>query len=825
MRRMASTGRNHAPRSAPLPLHQGGAARSIANEASAVPPDRTRRRPSRPLNHDSLSMLLIAAATLAAAPQIGVASEAAPTSSASLHPADAAFYAAIPDMQAVIAAYPKSALARLLADPELHQAVGDVMNPTGTDEPADPVAPLGLLMDQYAGMVASGDFPPVLELGAGLKSVSFSFAVPNGDIWGMINELNGLDYDARDAFVGESIGLRLVMDFVDQESCARAAETLSGLMGDSPPWNTELQSRGISGGSTAVTAWSFVPTSDEHYMDPMQESMTLVAGGSRMAFIAGNVDLGAFVPQMLASADPSAAEMLVTEGRAALGAAPGTTIMEAHFRPFIVQMLLDEEPMVVPALDILEGLVGPAASMAIRGGYWRISFDDESGQFVTQGVHPKAEAGPLSGLLGASVVREDALTLAHPDAMATTITSMDKSVLRSLVQSIADENDPDAFDELEAEYGFRPDRDLIDNLGGALGYSLAEIKSLVAAPNLMFAVQLEDAEAFKAGMDGLFRMISEEGDGLEISRREYKRISTLYEISIADLIGDAAEIPGVPIDLRTFIRPTIAVVDDRAVLTMTAGYAKKEVRRIQKLQDSDGAEPELHAGIAGLAASTDGATALTHANWGALIAGLYNTGKALAPMIAGAAGGDLPFDPTALPSADLITRYFRPTQRVVRFEGDAVVHEVRSSFGPETTLTPFLGVFGVGTMTVRPAPVAIEAAPDIAPAPSADHDHEGGLTAVVDMPEAVKTDQALVQVDVALTIYRLDHKAYPADLAALLKGDPDTGEPYIDGGVPKDAWGNELVYVVDAEKGTYQLRSKGPNGVDDKGAGDDIVME
>lgn len=181
---MAATGRNHAPRTAPVPPPNGGAARSVMNKVPAAPTGQPRGTPSRPLNHDSLSMLLIAAATLAAAPQIGVASEAAPASSASLHPADAAFYAAIPDMQAVIAAYPKSAFARLLADPELHQAVGDVMNPTGTDEPAAPIAPLDLLMGQYAGMVASGDLPPILEIGAGLKSVSFSFDVPEGDIWG-----------------------------------------------------------------------------------------------------------------------------------------------------------------------------------------------------------------------------------------------------------------------------------------------------------------------------------------------------------------------------------------------------------------------------------------------------------------------------------------------------------------------------------------------------------------------------------------------------------------------------------------------------------------
>lgn len=773
-------------------------------------------------------MLLLAAATLAAAPQIGVTSEATQTGSASLHPADTAFYAAVPDMQAVIAAYPKSAVARLLADPELHQAIGDVMNPTGTEEHAAPVAPLDLLMAQYADMVSGGDFPPILELGAGIKSVSFSLQVPDGDIWAMMTELNQLDYEERDAFVGSSIGLRFVADFVDVESCTAASEVLSGLMGENPPWNTELQSRGLVGGTTAATAWSYVATSDENYMDPIQETMTMIAAGTRMAIIAGSVDPESFAGQMIASADPASADALVADGRATLGAAPGTTIIEAHFNSFVIPALLDEEPMALPALDIVEGLVGPAASMAIRGGYWRVSFDDESGQFVTQGVHPRTDAGSLSGLLGASVVTDDALTLAHPDAMATTVTTLDKSVLRSLIQKLADENDPEMFDRLKETYGFRPDEDLVDNLGGALGYSLAEIKSLVAAPNLMFAVELEDAEAFRAGMDGLFRMISEEGDGLEISRREYKRISTLYELSIADLIGDAAEIPGVPIDLRTFIRPTIAVVDDRAVLTMTAGYAKKEVRRIQKLQETDGAERELHAGIASLAGATEGATALTHANWAELIAGLYNTGKALAPMIAGAAGGDLPFDPSALPSSDIITRYFKPTQRVVRFKGDQVVHEVHSSFGPEATLTPFAGVMGIGTMTAGPAPVAIEAVPaevdQAAPVPDHDHDQAGGVSVGGDQAR-MQTELSLTQVDVALTIYRLDQGSYPADLSSLTQARPGGKEPYIDGAIPTDNWDNELVYVLDAEGGGYSLRSMGPNGVDDGGAGDDITVD
>jgi hypothetical protein len=40
--------------------------------------------------------------------------------------------------------------------------------------------------------------------------------------------------------------------------------------------------------------------------------------------------------------------------------------------------------------------------------------------------------------------------------------------------------------------------------------------------------------------------------------------------------------------------------------------------------------------------------------------------------------------------------------------------------------------------------------------------------------------------------------------------------------LPPDPWGHPYVYVLTGPKG-YQIRSMGPNGVDDKGEGDDIV--
>ena len=58
----------------------------------------------------------------------------------------------------------------------------------------------------------------------------------------------------------------------------------------------------------------------------------------------------------------------------------------------------------------------------------------------------------------------------------------------------------------------------------------------------------------------------------------------------------------------------------------------------------------------------------------------------------------------------------------------------------------------------------------------------------------------------------------------LLKGSEDHPHGYLDGGsVPKDAWGHALVYVQQEQGAKYEMRSCGPDGVDQKGAGDDIL--
>ena len=746
---------------------------------------------------------LLVAASAAFAPQEAYA-----------HPADSAFYVRIPDVQALIAAYPMSAGAQLLADPELHQAVGKVM---GRDEP---VAPLDLLLAEYAKRTDAGQMPPILEIASGLHAVSVSVAVPNGDLYGHIQRIEELfergEYEAAGRARGD-LKLRIIADFVDIESCAEAASALEPFIEKNTPQGHELRTGELdlgepenAFGGQVVRTWHAAPKDGEK-TELSSSGAVMIAGARRVVIANGSVDVNG-LGRLLSQVDDSTS-WPHSSRFSSIGKPLGTTLVELSFNSPVQELVADNNPLLLPLLDVAEGLFGTAASAVIHGGEWRLSLDGASGQFVTQGIYERSKVGPLSGLLGAGPIGSDALTLAHPEAMVATVTSLDKDVLVRLVSDVIREEkakDPEDY-EKDGKGILEPAMDLAKSLGGSAAYSLAEIKSLVTAPNLMLSVELSDPEGFKGGMDELFRSISEQGGGLEVGRREYKKISTLYEFSIAGLFGDSFSLPGLPIDLRTLIRPTVGILNDgRAVLTMTGGYAKKEVRRVRALQKEGADSAAVHPGLASFSGQ-DSATTLTHADWARLVAGTYDMGKALLPMLAGQM--DLPVDVAQLPSSDLIVRHYEPTRASARIEGSTVRYEVRSSFGLEGYVVPLAGIAG-GTSFVAASRTLAAEEPVIEVFPS-------GTARPVDRSEVTRS--TLTDLHVALTLYQLDNNgSYPLNLADLALPSDAYKNGYLPAGgaVPSDGWQHPFVYSR-SEDG-FSLHSVGPNGIDDGGLGDDV---
>lgn len=734
---------------------------------------------------------------------------------AELHPSDVVFVIQVPNVPDLRVAYGTTALALMLGDDEIHSAIGGLMK-------SPPLDPIALALDQYEVAVERGEMPPVLDYLSGIQSVSLSITVEGGDFLAFTKAVD--DADDEEAFLAGALGIRLVVDFIDEP----AAEMVFGFLAealenDSPP-GAQIRTRAIKApnggggfGSDRLTVRSPVPASPDDDIDAFTSSLQFVTGGKRLVVLAGNVDLEAAIAAMVDGYGDDSAATLFAPGRAAFGRGAGVPMVELYMQPVLERVLAEEAPQALPLLDLAEGLFGPLASMVIRGGHWRIGIAE--GQFVTQGLTEPGAAGPMSGLIGAKPLSASALALVHPDALVTSVTSLDTAVLAKTIEMLAAEAGEGTLDQLEEAYGFRPERDIAGALGDAIAYSLPSLRSLLAAPNLMGAAELDDRDAFIRGMDGLFALAGDLGGDVQVTRSEY-RGSMVYTVSFTGMFGGMG-MQGLPIDPSSFFKPTITVMTDRVLVTTLPTHAKKEIRRVAKLLKNEEA-PGIHKGITAMGVP-DGATTVGYADWPAFFGNLYTQLKSLAPMIAGMAGEDLPVDVAALPDAELLTRHFKPSERWTRRADGHVQHYAKSSIGPETLLFP-LAAAGLAlprAMSVQAFDepqwaeaelIEVEAA--IEPMPA-----EPGEMAVE------RTQDLLVEISVAIRLYQLDNGgANPAGLAALLEKTTTYPDGYLEGGaVPQDGWGQAFVYVSSAAG--YALRSIGPDGKDEKGAGDDLTLQ
>jgi hypothetical protein len=177
-------------------------------------------------------------------------------------------------------------------------------------------------------------------------------------------------------------------------------------------------------------------------------------------------------------------------------------------------------------------------------------------------------------------------------------------------------------------------------------------------------------------------------------------------------------------------------------------------------------------------------------------------------------GGELPIDATALPEGSVFTRFFEPTVMWYRPTEHGMRAHVESSFGPET----WLGLAGVGAgafLGVRGQTRAMAAGGELA-----GDDSEWGGPEV--SSELAATRDALSHLRASLKAHELELNRYPSTLTELVQPTQNHPRGFLDGAeLPRDGWGRAIEYTL-GENG-YTLWSLGPDGVDQRGAGDDIL--
>ena len=751
-----------------------------------------------------------------------------PQEAPGLHPDSAEFVLSVPDLQGTMGRYGTTAMAKMMADADLQKAIGEVMG-------SGPVDPVELLVQQLRGM--GNDLPPILDLHQGVRSISISLDfLGDADLMSAIFTLGFPTEEPQ-------LAIRWVVDFVDEASCAAWVKVLmdyttansAGLPESmKPKLSTRaltLQGDGGSFGAASATINGMVG------MDGSLPQY-IVQGGTRAALVAGIKDIDAELQRMSGVALGVVSDQ-ITAGRAKLGESAGVRMIEAYVSPYAgINALMEsmdgggglmETLLLGPMGSMLELMMGAPASAMIRGGHWDVSIL-EGGRFSTRGWVPGESPSPGLDMIGGSPIQASSLGLAHPDALVTAVASFDPTMLLDMVTESAP--DPESVEammsQLEQQFGFRVDRDVIAPLGDSISYSLPKLRSLLSAPNLMAVAELEDRETFIRGMDGLVGMVKELAD-LEGQRTDY-RGATLYSWSLAEAGGDAGGMGagglmgGLPIDPSTFVRPTITVMDDRVLFSTLPTHAKREVRRVAKLLKA-GEEATLHAGLVetGIA---DGASMVNFADWPLFMGNLYTQLKALAPMLGGLAGGggemDLPFQLEALPDMTVLTRHFRPSARYsVALEGGRM-DVTESSIGPEVSM--LMGVAVVGGASVFGASAPFDGAGDewddgemvidFATEPEFEQRVDAGPTG--------QTESSLMVLSMGIQMFQVQNEGKaPASLAEL-QGD-GTSKPGTIKELPSDGWGRGFKYSN--QGGKVRIWSIGANGIDEKGEGDDLLLE
>ncbi len=326
-------------------------------------------------------------------------------------------------------------------------------------------------------------------------------------------------------------------------------------------------------------------------------------------------------------------------------------------------------------------------------------------------------------------------------------------------------------------------------------------------PPAVLSVALKDAAAFKTALDAWIERAKLADPTLKVENKPYHKLP-MYTFTL----GSTPDENGA--NAESSMKPTIAILADRVLVTPNRKTAQGEVRRTEM------PITEVHA-LAGEGAIPKGAFEASTMDWGAAVGKLYDAGRGFLPMLS--QGRETPIDVESLPTASTLFRFFKPSASYSqRIDGKTYTYS-ESSIGPEVPLALAMLSLGFSSSSRIGGLAATGSGPAESGAPRAAETSEQPKPAVAAEREA--TLKSLRSVRTGLAIYRSQFQRVPSALDELVKGTDAFPKGFLEGTeVPKDGWGRALVYSVRDNGAKYDLRSTGANGVDDQGAGDDVLL-
>lgn len=460
-------------------------------------------------------------------------------------------------------------------------------------------------------------------------------------------------------------------------------------------------------------------------------------------------------------------------------------------------------PISVPTLDgLTRGLVE-----WLSGGFGpqfsRTSLVD--GQFQKHRFQPDG-GGQVPAMLGGSALDGSLLDRVDPEAGMVWAGGADIRRLFELLNTSLGFRPGERGDFpralLQERGGFSIETDLIQQLEPQVAISVGLVRGL-APPSVVLTLKAKDAAKLQRGLEAWLRgLVALEPESFSLKDRPYKKLP-YYELKVQPY----GALPGSQAEAAEYV---FGLRGDTLLISTGSKAVKDELRR-ETGPDSP------RSPLVGNPALGEGVQELLFIDYPRYIGTLYGLVKTFGALAGGGGGGDLPFDLSQLPDADLLTRHFRPTLSVTRQSPAGRVTRCDSSFGPEIPLggvfSALLAGFATSEEVVFPDPEGevVEAwsePVEAVPAPAAG--------------DGEATREGLLRLKTLLEVYRWDRGSYPSELADLSAPSQRYPKGCLEGApLPLDEWGRPFAYSLTSEGG-FLLRSVGPNGQDEQGQGDDV---
>jgi hypothetical protein len=593
---------------------------------------------------------------------------------AGFHPAAPNFYLELPDFEAIGSAYEKAPVLAFLRDEDLRvfvaKAVGE--DPQGFEIEA-------LLIS--AGEEMLHRMPPLLveslSVAEGLRW--FSLSVSGAELGGLA-DLLASSKSGPSPELEERIGrikLRVVMDFATVEEALEGHDLLTAaaaLVGGEV-LERKIETEVIEGGATA----SVLTVPGQFGFE-----VWVLQSGNRLFLGAGIDDLASFEkggPTLaMDSSYRRSADHLTGTG--------GVTISDVYFHlehlsevGRLMELAEDVPGPILKAVSFLMETFAPGGAVEVRTRS-RLVGD----RFVTESFQfGHGDGATIFDIAGNAPVTQESFRMVPEEAVACWATTLDRDSMEAFLQrslvGLCDQSPEECLELIEEQYGSRLDQDIIASLGDEFAFYTMPFSG-IGQPKVFVALELEDPESFARGLNGLGMFLQEvTGGAVECRSRPYRKHpfiaftpgKNLQELAGGGMVSGFAQMTPAFVSLSA----SVGVMEDRAVISLSSMYTKREMKRLIK------GEGGVHALASDSGAIPPGATSYGRTDWAAILAGVYDAVRGFMPLIQQGIGGQLPFQSDDMPSGEIFRTYFGPTVTFSRKVEAGTYTCSEASFGPE----------------------------------------------------------------------------------------------------------------------------------------------